>query len=151
MTIFFLTSCINSKKSKAENYSYSENKINQSKLIMPEQNQTESIVQKVLDLHKLQWIYHSESKERLPVKVLETELIEKNFELKMFGQKVRIMSKLKLEKEGILDYVIFDKLEIKTDTTDFEISYKIEGVGCSGKFLTKNGKWKIFNYSVWEN
>ena len=150
MTIFFLTSCISSKKSETENYSYAENEITKSELIKPEQNQTELIVQKILDLPKLQWIYHPELEERLPVKLLETELIGKNFELNKFGQKVRIISQSELEKEGVLDYVIFDQLEIKPDTTDFKISYKIEGAGCSGKFLKENGKWIILDYSVWE-
>jgi len=151
LIIFFLTSCKNSQKTKAENESKSEKTITQSELIKSESNQTELITQKILDLPKLQWIYHPELKERLPVKVLETELIKKNFNLNKFGQKVRILSLSELEKEGIKDYVIIDKIKIRKDTTDFKLSYKIEGAGCSGKFLKENRVWKILDYSVWEN
>jgi hypothetical protein len=71
--------------------------------------------------------------------------------LNKFGQKVRILTIQEIEKEGIKDYVIFDKLEIKTDTIDFKLFYKIEGVGCRGQLLKDNEEWKVFGYSVWEN
>jgi hypothetical protein len=146
LIIFFLISCKNSEKTETENNSEPESELTQT-----ESNQTELIAQKILDLPDLQWIYHPESKERLPVKVLETELIVKNFSLNKFGQKVRILSMSELEKEGIKDYVIFDKIKIGKDTTDFELSYKIEGTGCSGKLLKEDGEWKVLDYSVWEN
>ena len=149
--ILVFVSCKNTPKTIAENQSHSASPITQSELIKSESNQTESIVQKILDLPKLQWIYHPEVKERLPVKVLESELIDKNFNLNKFGQKVRILSMQELENEGIEDYIIFDKIKITNDTADFELHYKMEGVGCSGRFLKENGEWKIIDYSVWEN
>lgn len=151
MMIFVLGSCNNSQKNKAENGSASQKTIPQSEVIKPESNQTELILQKILDLPKLQWIYHPEAKERLPVKVLETEQIGKDLKLNKFGEKVRILSLSELEKEGIKDYIIINELKIRQDTTDFELSYKIEGAGCSGKFIKENGKWEILDYSVWEN
>ncbi|PKR80605.1 hypothetical protein CW751_09535 [Brumimicrobium salinarum] len=151
LTILLLISCKNSQKMETENKSESKNELTQTELIKSESNQTELIVQKILDLPKLQWIFHPELKERLPVKVLETEMIEKNFNLKKFGQKVRILSKSELENEGIKDFVIIDKIKIEKDTAEFGLSYKIEGAGCSGKFFKQNGEWKIRDYSVWEN
>ncbi len=151
MTITLLISCKNSEKTETENNSDSEIKLTQTELIKSESNQTELIAQKILDLPKLQWIYHPEVKERLPVKVLESELIDKSLNLNKFGQKVRILSMLELENEGIKDFVIFDKIKIGKDTTDFELHYKIEGAGCSGKLLKENGEWKVIDYSVWEN
>jgi len=151
LTILFLISCKNSEKTEMEKNFESENKITQSELVKSEPNQTELIVQKILDLPKLQWIYHPELKERLPVKVLETELIEKKFILNKYGQKVRILSMSELEKEKIIGYVEFHKLEFKSDTLEFKISYKAEGAGSAGKFVREKGKWKILDYSVWEN
>jgi hypothetical protein len=151
LTILLLISCKNSDKKETENNSESKNGLTQTELIKSNPNQTELIAQKILDLPKLQWIYHPEAKERLPVKVLESELIDKNLSLNKFGQKVRILSISELEKEGIKDYVIFDRIKIENDTTDFEISYRIEGAGCSGKFFKQNGEWEILDYSVWEN
>jgi hypothetical protein len=92
LIILVFISCKNTPKTIAENQSYSENSITQSELLKSESNQTELIAQKILDLPKLQWIYHPEVKERLPVKVLESELIDKNLNLIKFGQKVRILS-----------------------------------------------------------
>ncbi|SFW23589.1 hypothetical protein [Cellulophaga fucicola] len=151
LIILFLISCKNSEKKETENNTESKYEIAQEELTKWKINQTESIAQKILDLPKLQWIYHSELKERLPVKVMETEIIEKNFNLNKFGQKVRILSLTELENEGIKDFVIIDKMKINKDTIKFELSYKIEGTGCSGKFLKQNGKWTILDYSVWEN
>jgi hypothetical protein len=151
LTILLLISCKSSEKTETEKDSESENKITQTELIKSESIQSELIVQKILDLPKLQWIYHPELKERLPVKVLETETIEKNFNLNKFKQKVRILSKSELENEGIKDFVIIDKIKIVKDTAEFKLSYKIEGAGCSGKFFKQNGEWKILDYSVWEN
>ena len=146
LTILFLVSCKNLEKPVTENSLIPENK-----QIQSESKQTESIVQKILDLPKLQWIYHPELEERLPVKVLETELIRKGFELNKFQQEVRIISQSELEKERILDYVIFHKLEIKNNTADFKLSYNIEGASCNGKLLKEKSNWTILNYSVWEN
>jgi hypothetical protein len=151
LTILLLVSCKNSEKTEMENNSESKNELTQTELIKTESNQNELIIQEILDLPNLQWIYHPESKERLPVKMLESDLIKKTFNLYKFGQKVRILSTLELKKEGINDYVVIDKLEVKKDTTDFEISYKIEGAGSAGKFVKENGEWKVLDYSVWEN
>uniref|UniRef100_UPI004049D670 hypothetical protein n=1 Tax=Flavobacterium sp. TaxID=239 RepID=UPI004049D670 len=150
MFLLFI-SCKNTPKTIAENQHYSENSTTQSELIKSESNQTELIAQKILDLPKLQWIFHPEVKERLPVKVLESELIDKNLNLNKFGQKVRILSMSELEKEGIKNCIVFDKIEIAKDTTEFELHYEIEGVGCNGKLMNENGKWKVIDYSVWEN
>jgi hypothetical protein len=151
LIINLLISCNNSLKSNGENPSDSERIITQSEIIKPEFEQTELITQKILDLPKLQWIYHPELKERLPVKILETELIKKNYNLNKFGQRVRILSESDLEKEEIQDYVIIDKILIRKDTFFFELHYKIEGASCSGKFLKENGVWQVLDYSVWEN
>ena len=150
MTLFFLISCKNSEKIETENNSESKNKLTQTELIKSESNQNELIVQKILDLPKLQWIYHPELKERLPVKVLISELIDEKLGLNKFGQEVRIISSVELEKEGIKDYVEFQKLEFKRDTLEFGLTYDIEGVGSAGKFIRENGKWKILEYGVWE-
>jgi hypothetical protein len=151
LTFLLLISCKNSGETETEKTSESENKLTQTESIKSESNQTELLVQKILDLPKLQWIYHPELKERLPVKVLETATIEKSFNLNKFGQKVRILTKSELENEGIKDFVIIDKIKIEKDTAEFGLSYKIEGAGCSGKFFKQNEEWKIMDYSVWEN
>jgi hypothetical protein len=150
LIIFVLTSCNNLEKTNTENNSELENILPQKELTDLEPKDTELIAQKILDLPRLQWIYHSEINERLPVKVLESELIKKNITLTKFGRKVRILSISEIEKEGINDYVVFDRIEIKEDTTEFEISYRIEGAVCSGKFIKQDKEWRILDYSVYE-
>lgn len=137
-----LISCKANKKSGAD-----ESKTNSIKKI----NETEMAVQKILDLPKLQWIYHPELPQRLPVKLLKTAEISSNLNLNKFGQRVKIMSRAELENEGIKDVVEFDRLAIKNDTTDFELHYQVEGVSCAGKMVKVNGEWTILDYTVWEN
>ncbi|PHS08596.1 MAG: hypothetical protein COA88_06430 [Kordia sp.] len=151
LMIFLLTSCKNSQKVKIEKKSDSENTITQSEFMKLELNQNELVIQSILDLPDLQWVYHPELKERLPIKILESGLIRKSFNLNKFGQKIRILLVSELEKEGIKDYLIFDKINIIKDTTDFELSYKVEGIGCSGKFVKENEEWKVLDYFVLEN
>lgn len=149
LILICLTSCNEYKKTETE----IENKTNiaQFELAEPDSVKTELIIQKILDLPKLQWIYHSENKKRLPVKVLETEFIKKTFNLYKFGHKVRISSQNEFENDGIKDYIVFEKLEIKEETTEFLLFYKIEGVHCRGKLLNNSGKLRVLQYSVFEN
>lgn len=114
-------------------------------------NEPELLIQEILDLEDLQWIYHPEIKERLPVKILASELINRNLNLKKFDQKVRILSLSEMEEEGIKDYLEFHILMIKSDTAEFDLSYKIEGASASGKFVKENGDWKIVDYLVLEH
>lgn len=116
-----------------------------------EKSETEQLVQKILDLPKLQWIYHPEVKERLPVKILESKIIHKTFELNKFDNKVLILSPTEIQSKEIRDYLEFHKLIIHQSTAKFELSFKIEGAGASGEFIKENGVWKILDYSVWEN
>ena len=127
-----------------------KSKLNESELKFEKIDETELVIQKILDLPDLQWIYHPELQERIPVKILESELIDNKLGLNKFGQEVRIISSIELEKEGIKDYVEFQKLEFKRDTLEFGLTYDIEGAGSAGKFIRENGKWKILEYGVWE-
>lgn len=144
LALIILISC---KKDKKSQTSESDTKIEHA----IKNDEAELLVQKILDLPNLQWIYHPELKERLPVKVLKTEQIDKSFNLNKFGQKVKILSSSELEKQKIQDYVVFEKLSIKGDTAVFRLYYKIEGAGAKGKLVRLNSEWKILDYSVWEN
>ena len=86
--VLLLFSCEKTPKITEENQSKNTTTITQ-----PEIDQTELIVQKILDLPELQWIYHTEIKETLPVKVLESQTINKSLNLNKFGQKVIILSR----------------------------------------------------------
>ncbi|QXP60842.1 hypothetical protein [Olleya sp. HaHaR_3_96] len=151
VTLSLLFSCKPVGKTEVENNSETNAKHTQTELIKPEDNQIEWIVQQILNLTKLQWIFHPELKEKLPVKLMETALIKKNFTLYKFKHKVRILSPSEIEKEGIKDFVFIDIIKIKSKMIDFKLHYKIEGISCSGTFLKERGTWKITAYSVFEN
>jgi len=112
---------------------------------------SEELIQKILDLPKLQWMYQPEVKNRLPIKILATKGINKNQSLSKFEQKVRILTASELKEKDIKDYIVFDTLEIIGDTTNFKLHYAIEGVGCSGKLVREKGEWSVVDYTVWEN
>jgi hypothetical protein len=79
-------------------------------------NEIQTLVQDILDLPRLQWIYHPEAKDRLPVKVLESGLVTRNLRLTKFDKDVLIMTKDELEKSKSLDYVNIEELFFKGDT-----------------------------------
>ena len=54
------------------------------------------IIQDILDLPKLQWIYRSEMPDRLPIKILKSEIVTKELKLKKFDKDVLILTKEEL-------------------------------------------------------
>ena len=111
----------------------------------------EKIIQQILDLPDLQRFYHPEVKERVPIKILESDFFDKNLHLQKFGKNVRLISSDTIEEENIKDYIVFNKLVFKPRAVEFELTYLIEGVGSNGRFIKTREGWIIQNYSVWEN
>ncbi|MCZ8022834.1 MAG: hypothetical protein O9294_13795 [Cytophagales bacterium] len=109
-----------------------------------------TLVQGILDLPRLQWIYHPEASERLPVKVLASGLVTKDLKLKKFDKPVLVLTKDELELKKIPDYVNFKKLEFKGDTVTFYLTYDIEGAFADGKLFWTGDKWVVRNYRVGE-
>jgi len=56
----------------------------------------ETIIQKIMDLPNLQWVYHPEIEDRLPVKLLESDYVPKSLNLIKFQQSVQIISLRKI-------------------------------------------------------
>ena len=113
-------------------------------------DEREVIVQTILDLPSFQSFYHVELKERIPIKLLESKMIDRALELRKFDRAVIIMSLTELESNGISDYIEFQKLDIQSDTTYFSFFYNIEGAGANGKLAKINGEWKIADYFLYE-
>ena len=109
------------------------------------------IIQQILDLPDLQRYYHPELKERIPIKILESDFFDKNLQLKKFEKDVRIISSDKIKEENIKDYLVFRKLVFKAEQVEFELNYLIEGIGSTGVLVKTKEGWVIQNYSVWEN
>jgi hypothetical protein len=109
-----------------------------------------TLVQGILDLPKLQWIYHSEASERVPVKVLASGLVTKELKLTKFDKPVLILTKDEIESKRIIDYVSFQRLELKGDTVTFHLTYDIEGAFADGKLFWTQDKWVVKDYRVGE-
>lgn len=109
-----------------------------------------TLVQGILDLPKLQWIYHPEASERVPVKVLASGLVTKELKLTKFDKPVLILTKDEIESKKITDYVNFKRLEFKGDTVTFHLTYDIEGAFADGKLFWAQDKWVVRNYRVGE-
>jgi hypothetical protein len=114
-------------------------------------NEIQILMQDILDLPKLQWIYHPEVQERLPVKILESGLVTKELQLRKFDKDVLIMTKDELEKNKTLDFVNIEELSFKGDTLTFYLTYKVEGAFAEGKYVRTGDKWKILDYAVGEH
>ncbi len=109
-----------------------------------------TLVQGILDLPKLQWIYHPEAKERIPVKVLASGFITEELKLTKFGKPVLILTKEEIESKKITDYVSFKRVEFEGDTVTFHLTYDIEGAFADGKLIWTKDKWVVKNYRVGE-
>lgn len=107
------------------------------------QYEREIIIQKILDLPRLQPYYHIELKERLPIKLLENEYVDKNLSLNKFGQNVEILSRQKIDEDSITDYLSISHLNFSNDTLNFGFVYPIEGLGVSGRMIRTNTDWKV--------
>jgi hypothetical protein len=109
-----------------------------------------TLVQGILDLPKLQWIYHPEAIERVPVKVLASALVTKELRLTKFEKPVLILTEDEIKSKKITDYVNFKRLEFKGDTVTFYLTYDIEGAFADGKLFWTQDKWVVKNYRVGE-
>ncbi len=108
------------------------------------------IVQKILDVPQIQWMYHPEIEGRIPVKVLETKQIKKGLHLTKFGKKVQILSASDLKNKKGKDCVFITYQQTTKDTLSFKLSYPLEGVAAHGKLIRKGNKWKVLNTAVSE-
>lgn len=113
-------------------------------------NEIEILVQDILDLPELQWIYHPEVKGRLPIKILESGLVTKELNLSKFNKEVLILTKEELEINKIPDYVFIEELFFVGDTVKFYLTYDVEGAFADGKFVRVQGKWTPLDYAVGE-
>mgnify|MGYP000341978445 FL=1 len=114
-------------------------------------SETQVIVQKILDLPKLQWMFHPEVADRLPIKLVENRIINDILKLQKFDKSVRIATKASFEKEKIRDYLVFEELILKVDTAYFAFNFPIEGVTAKGKLVKISEEWTAQEYTVSEN
>ena len=112
--------------------------------------ETEILIQDILDLPELQWIYHPEVKDRLPVKLLASGLVTKEMNLRKFDKDVLILTTEEVEMKKIPDYVFIEELFFVGDTVKFYLTYDVEGVFADGKFIRVQGKWKPLDCVVGE-
>jgi len=113
-------------------------------------NDIEILIQSILDLPDLQWIYHSEVNDRLPIKILESGLVTKDLSLNKFDKNVAILTKDELENRKLNDYIFIRELNFIGDTVKFYLTYDIEGAFAEGMFIKEYKKWIMLDYVVGE-
>ena len=112
--------------------------------------ENEQIIQKILDIPSIQWIYHPKKEERLPIKILETKQIHKDVQLTKFDKKVRIISFLEMKNEKIDDVLLITYAFVDKDTISFKLLHHIEGVVVKGKLIHKEYDREIHQIKVVE-
>jgi len=138
LTTICITLCFETTKSQNLN----------AKIKSQETIKTQVIVQKILDIPEIQWIYHPEIKNRIPVKLLETKKINKNIQLIKFNKKIIIISTT--NENTCKDCLKINYRTINKNTISVKMAYPIEGVTLSGKLLRVNKEWKLFFLSITE-
>jgi len=125
--------------------------LKQDKLAVEMPNESEIVLQKLLDLPKLQWVFHPEIAERLPIKILKNEFVPDSLKLLKFDENVRIAALPSFQKENIQDYILIKDLNIKKDTARFDLDYEIEGVSAKGTFIKISSEWVVQDYTISES
>ncbi len=107
------------------------------------------ICQTLIDYPKLQWVFHPEIQNRVPVK-FSNNIVGSEIELVKYDYPVKIISENKLDIET--PYFKISDLIIYSDSAFVKFSYKAEGVS-GGATLVKNKqkKWGIINVYFHEN
>jgi len=123
--------------------SQSNNNVNQLNLC-----DTLIIVSKMIDLPDLEQFYHADVfPNRKPLIIMKNDVFGKDFEFFKFREKVLFQTENELkpilEIPYITPYLEFITFEIKNDTANVLIEYKVEGARVSAKFVKQDSEWKI--------
>lgn len=115
-------------------------------------NDTLQILQKVIDLPKLQQYYHSNLPERVPLVVEKNNYVPTEFLLKKFDQPVVFVDKTAIVSQLRKAYFKITKLDIDANQQQATIkfSYPIEGIGGQASLTNSQGTWKIVKSSLYE-
>ncbi len=144
LTLICFMSCIETTKSQ-------DTKVkNTSMQNLQKTEEAQSIVQKILDIPGIQWMYHSEDKERVPIKILATNEISENLILTKFQKRVSVLSASEIKNTETKAFVALEYHKIDSDTLQFKLAYAVEGVVVNGKMILQNGTWNLLNYDVIE-
>jgi hypothetical protein len=146
LCFFFLEACsCNVKRTTMDSFAGNEKED-----FLVENKLNQEIIQTLLDLPEWQWVYHSEIKERLPVKLLKSDKVSDSLKLKKYGQPVAILSKKILDSLQTKAYVHLKELKFFGDTVYFYLEYPAEGAVANGRIIKMNKRWVADKYSVTE-
>ena len=101
------------------------------------------MTQLILDVPDFQKFLHPEVPERIPLKLMKTEMIIDQLKLRKFDQKVRLIDSLSIVNEGIDDYIQIKLEDIEKDSIIFGLYHKIEGAQMWGYLIKRNDIWNI--------
>ncbi len=121
--------------------------LNQEKL---KKDEISPIVQLIIDIPEIQWMYHPEIKDRLPIKILKTKQINELEGVTKFDEKVKLFSLSELTSKKLDDYLLITLNEKTKDTVTFKLLYAVEGIKVYGKLIKQDKNWKIRNTNVIE-
>lgn len=103
----------------------------------------EEVIQKAIDLAKLQQYYHiNEIPNRFPLIILKNDKIPSILKLNKFGKQVEILDESTITKQNKA-YLVFSKTNITENTASIHFSYPIEGIRVRIEFIKKDNKWLI--------
>ncbi len=110
----------------------------------------DQVVQHIIDLPRLQGIFHQEVPARVPAKIQISEKIPATLNVKKYDQKVKMMTTAEVQEANIDDVIVFNVFEFKADTLNFDLFFKTENVNCYGKFHYNKKNWTLVDYEVTE-
>lgn len=110
----------------------------------------EVLTQLVLDLEAMNGYYHADKlPERIPLVVIQSQLVGPELKLSKFGQPVVFMDKPSAQKNKRA-HMEFTYVDIQPVQATIQFVYPAEGIAGTVSF-TKNGKdWRVEKYNIVE-
>jgi len=110
----------------------------------------ETLTQLVLDLEAMNGYYHAgKLPERIPLVVIQSQLVDPELKLSKFGQPVVFMDKPSAQKNKRA-YMEFTHVDIQPAQATIQFVYPVEGIAGTVNF-TKSGKdWRVEKCNIVE-
>lgn len=110
----------------------------------------QQIIQTILNSDSITMFIHSEIEGRLPVVILQNELIPTSFHILVEDSVAKVMAKPEIKNEKMEAYFEFYETSIARTAAIIKFLYPIEGIDCRVTLERTNSVWKIIRFQSHE-
>ena len=115
-----------------------------------QQEDLENVVQLALDLNEIQGFYHPEMPGRMPIMILDNDIVPNTLRLEKFGVPVEFWDKSTLFTLGMTFFLQFEEVKLKSNSATLQYQLFGEGIYVNLKLKKENDRWIIVSKQVVE-